>query len=78
MCLHVDTSSFLLFNVASLGLYNIKYFSQVHNEHYLPTGEMVFFQYAPLDAVCDVTVLQLPYMFTKLCSIAITFVFKGG
>ena len=47
MCLLLNTSSFLLFNVAFLGLYIIKYFSQVHNEPYcLPSNEMGFFLYA--------------------------------
>ena len=40
--------------------------------------EWFYFQYTPLDVVWDVTVLHLSYMFTELCSIAITFVFKGG
>ena len=50
----------------------------MHNEHCLPTGGMVFFQYTPFDTVWDVAVSQRPYMFTELCSIAHVFMSKGG
>ena len=78
MCLHVDPSSFLLFKVASLGLYNIKYFYQVDNVHCLPTDGMFFFQYTPLYVVCDVTVLQLPYLFTELVVLLLLSCLKVG
>ena len=65
MCLPLNTSSFLLFKVAFLGLYIIKYFFQVHNEPYcLPSNEMGFFSicYIPFHVKWSFTPLQLSYV----------------
>ena len=69
MWLHVDTSSFLLYNVASLGLYNRKHFSQVHYEHCLPPDGMVCFNM--LHLMLYVTLLFFSFHICLLSSVVL-------